>query len=139
MRGFVRTQNGEIAVARSTVYGPGYVLRIEDYQNTLGPIQDGWQVVANLDDYITVIPPAVGAPRQVTPLQARLALAQFGLLDAIESFVAGLPTSDPTRLAWEYASDLREDSPMLTAVCQQLGVTDEQKALLFETALSITV
>lgn len=138
MKGFVRLQNGELAIARNTVYGPGYTLRIDDYPN-VGPVQDGWQVVNNLDDYITVAPPTVGAPRSVSPLQARLALSQFGMLTAVQAFVAALPEDDPTRLAWEYASDFREDSPMLTEVCTQLGVTDEQKALLFETALGIIV
>jgi hypothetical protein len=141
MKGFVRLQNGELAIARNAVYGPGYVFRIEDYAEHIGPIVDGdgWQVVANLDDYINVVPPTVGAPRQVTPLQARLALSQFGMLGAIQAFVASLPEDNATRLAWEYASDFREDSQMLIDMCTQLGISDEQKALLFDTAMGITV
>lgn len=138
MKGFVRLQNGELAIARNTVYGPGYTLHIDDYPD-IGPVQDGWQVVNNLDDYITIAPPAVGAPRSVSPLQARLALAQFGMLTAVQAFVAVLPEDHATRLAWEYASEFREDSQMLTDVCNQLGVTNEQKTLLFETAMGIVV
>ena len=138
MKAFVKLKDGELLIARSTVYGPGYTLHIDDY-DLGGLVQDGWQVVSNLDDYISNVPSAIGGPRQVTPLQARLALAQFGMLGQVQSFVAGLPEDDPTRLAWEYASDFREDSQMLTAVCQQLGITDAQKTTLFETALGITV
>jgi len=41
-------------------------------------------------------------------------------------------------VAWEYATEVRRDSPMVQAMAQQLGLTDEQVDDLFRQAAAIT-
>lgn len=78
-------------------------------------------------------------PLIVTPLQARIALAHAGLLDAIETAVAALPSTDPTRLAWEYATQFDESSPTLISMCDALGITATQRRQMFVAASQIRV
>jgi len=79
------------------------------------------------------------APLQVTPLQARIVLAQMGMLDQIEDTVAQLPTTDPVRLAWLHASVFDEASPALQTMCEVLEITPEQRRALFLAASQVVV
>lgn len=67
-----------------------------------------------------------------TPRQARLALAGAGLLGAVEAWIA--TADDPTRISWEYATQIRRDFPALTGAAAALGLTEAQIDALFETA-----
>lgn len=86
-----------------------------------------------------LIEPKQLEPIVVTPLQARIALAQTGLLEAIENAVAALAPTDPTRLAWEYASQFDESSPVLISMCDALGITAIQRRQMFLAASQIRV
>lgn len=72
-------------------------------------------------------PPPV--PLAITPLQARRALDQLGLRDAVEAHVANLPRAE--RDAWEYAIEVRRDDPTIASGAAALGLTTEQVDQLF--------
>lgn len=81
-------------------------------------------------DALDVLAPPV--PQAVTPRQARLALLQAGLLDAVE---AKIKTQDrASQIGWEYGSLITRDDPLMLALGSQLGLTDAAIDLLFEKA-----
>lgn len=72
-------------------------------------------------------------PPAVSPLQARRALRQAGLLDAVTALVAA--SDADTRDAWEYAVEFRRDDPLLRALAGQLGLTEADIDNLFRSAI----
>jgi len=68
----------------------------------------------------------------ITPRQARLALLNAGLLDAVEAYIATL--SKAAQVEWEYANDICRDHALLTQAASALGLTAEQVDALFEAA-----
>lgn len=82
-------------------------------------------------------PPAAkpAAPEIVSARQARLALLRAGLLDAVETAVAGM--SAEVRLTWEYAVEIRRDDPLLVNLATMLGLTEAQIDDLFLLAASL--
>lgn len=81
----------------------------------------------------TPAPPTV--PLVVTPRQARIALLNAGLLDAVEAAVASSPRS--VQIDWEYAIEIRRDNPVIAAMADQLNFTSEQIDDLFFAAASV--
>ncbi|MBD3762445.1 hypothetical protein [Rhizorhabdus sp.] len=79
-------------------------------------------------------PPAV--PQQVTARQARLALLSAGKLDMIEGALAALPGPEgrAAQIEWEYASEIRRDSPLIAALAPAIGFNDAQVDDLFRMA-----
>lgn len=75
-------------------------------------------------------PPPV--PRSVTPVQARRALRQAGLLDQVDTLVATLPPE--ARDEWEYGLAVERDNPVIAAVAAALGLTAAQVDDLFRAA-----
>jgi hypothetical protein len=81
--------------------------------------------------------PATFDPLQtliITPRQARLALLQTGLLQAVEDIVATQPLS--VRIQWDYAIDIRRYDPLVCSLLAALGQTEEQINSLFELAIT---
>lgn len=72
------------------------------------------------------------AAMQCTPRQARLVLAQAGLLTAVEAWIATAPQS--VQIEWEYANEIRRDWPPIADAAMALGLTDAQLDALFEQA-----
>lgn len=73
-------------------------------------------------------------PSAVTMRQGRLALLQFGLLDTVDSALAAIEDSIQRRAAqieWEYATEIRRDSPLVTQLSSSLGLTEKQMDQLF--------
>ncbi len=68
----------------------------------------------------------------VTMRQARLALAQAGLLAAVEDWVAQAEAS--VQIEWEYATEIRRDWPPVVEFSAAKGMTDEQVDDLFALA-----
>lgn len=81
------------------------------------------------------VAPTAPVPASVSPLQARRALRQFGLLATVEAAVVA--ASDEVREAWEYAVEVRRDDPMLATVAAQQGLTDEQLDEMFRLAVTL--
>lgn len=78
-------------------------------------------------------------PQQVTPLQAKGALLEFGYLQAVTDYVYAPGTDEFVRLAWEEAQVFRRDSLMVMAVAIQLQLDDAQLDALFTRAAQIVV
>ena len=73
----------------------------------------------------------------VSRFQAKAALLQAGLLDAVEGLMNDPQTDPIARLAWQDAIEFRRHSPALTGVATALGWTDEQLDALFVAASQI--
>lgn len=77
------------------------------------------------------IPPGVKTkvPQVVTMRQARLALLDAGLLDAVQAAVNVAPQE--TKIAWEYAIELGRSDSLVTTLAASLGLTETQIDGLF--------
>lgn len=62
-------------------------------------------------------------PDALTPLQARRALRAMDLKTSLDAYVATLPEEDQE--AWEYAIEVRRDSPLVLAGAAHLGWSDQ--------------
>ncbi len=86
----------------------------------------------------TPIPPADDAPvvpavpTVVTMRQARLALLQQGLLASVEAAIAS--AGQAAQIEWEYAQGVEVDSPLVEAMRDVLGLTDDDVLGLFAIA-----
>lgn len=83
-----------------------------------------------LPDYVPVV---VAVPEVVTMRQARLALLGAGLLAQVNTAVANMPGAegDAARIEWEYAQEVRRDSPLVAALSAAFGWTGAQLDDLF--------
>ena len=77
-------------------------------------------------------PALVFVPQQVTMRQARLELLSRDLLDDVDAVIA--VAGRVAQIEWEYASTVDRDNPVIAAVQQQQGMTDEQIDDLFREA-----
>lgn len=74
-------------------------------------------------------PPAPRIPVSVSARQARLALEDAGLLDTINTAFNG--KAKKARIEWEFATEIRRDSPLVASMATELGLTPEQLDQLF--------
>lgn len=88
------------------------------------------------DDYIDgqfVTPPYVEpVPGEVTPLQIRRALRQLGHSAAVAVYVSA--QSEEVQEAWEFATRIPYDDPLIDAAASGLGL---DKAALFRLAATL--
>jgi hypothetical protein len=70
-------------------------------------------------------------PASITPRQARLKLLEVGLLDELEAVIT---TNRAWQIEWEYATEVKRDSPLIDAVATQAGLTEEQIDQMFKEA-----
>jgi hypothetical protein len=70
-----------------------------------------------------------------TPLQIRRALRRVGLLDSVTAFVSS--ASPEISEAWEYATRIERDDPLLIACAATLGVTDTEIDEIFFLAATL--
>lgn len=112
------------------------------------PLYDGWSCVDQnftgsvpdadasewrwSDGQIVAVPKV---PASVTPRQVRLLLLSQNLLSQTEALIAA--SDDATKITWQYASEFRRDDPLLGALAQQLGLTDEQVDQFFIAAAAL--
>ena len=78
-------------------------------------------------------------PQAVTMRQARLALLAAGKLTTANAAIAAMPGTDgdAARIEWEYAHEVRRDSPLVAGMGAVLGLTSEQLDGLFIAAAAI--
>jgi hypothetical protein len=71
--------------------------------------------------------------------QARLALLGAGMLDLIDTAIDALPSpqKEAARIEWEYATEVRRDSPLIASLVPVLGMTGDQVDALFIAAEAI--
>lgn len=79
------------------------------------------------------VPAVIAVPEVVTMRQARLALLGAGLLAQVNTAVANMPGAegDAARIEWEYAQEVRRDSPLVAALSTAFGWTGAQLDDLF--------
>lgn len=91
--------------------------------------------IAELQAQITGQPPSDVAT--VTDIQARLALAGAGRLEAIDAYISGLPISNPARIFYDRALTWRRDNPQLVALAEHFGMSSEEVDALFAAAKNL--
>lgn len=93
-----------------------------------------WEAQGNtIEPYV---PPPPQVPAAVSMFQARAVLMAHGLYDTVD---AALKAAGGVHLlAWEYATEVRRNSPLVADMARQLGLTDEQVDDLFIQAAQIT-
>lgn len=74
-------------------------------------------------------------PQTVTMRQARLALLAAGHLPTVNEMMA--QADDEVQIEWQYADLVRRDHPMVTAMGQGLGLSEEEVDQLFIQAAAI--
>jgi hypothetical protein len=74
-------------------------------------------------------------PAEVSPLQMRRALNAAGLRPAVEAAVAA--ADQEVQDAWDYATTIRRDHPLLASMATQLGLTEAQIDALFRAAATL--
>ena len=99
------------------------------------------QVIAQLDAMNTIGIPEHDntnevwiVPEQVTLWQLRGVLAVMGLEDTVTSVINGMPDGNEKKIAlmaWEYANNIRRQSPTVEAIKAILNLTDEQTDQIF--------
>ena len=89
-----------------------------------------------LPEYVPVVDPV---PEVVTMRQARLALLGAGLLAQVNTTVANMPGAegDAARIEWDYAQEVRRDSPLVAGLSAALGLTDETLDNLYKAAAGL--
>ena len=73
------------------------------------------------------IKPATPEPLPIlscSPWQIRKKLNKEGLREAVETYVASEQASQDEKDAWEFATEFREDNPLLVNAAAMLGITD---------------
>jgi hypothetical protein len=80
-------------------------------------------------------PPDSEVPAPVTPLQARRALSHAGLREAVEAWVAAQPRD--VQDAWEFASEIRRDDPLIAAAAAALSLSTDALDDLFALAAGL--
>lgn len=82
-------------------------------------------------------PPVV--PSIVSMRQARLALLQAGKLDDVDAAIAALPSpaKEAAQIEWEYATEVKRDSQLVTQLAPALGLDDAALNALFIAAAAL--
>ena len=90
---------------------------------------DHWEIVQ-------AQPQVEPVPAAVSMRQARLALLKAGLLSQVNTAVAAMPgpEGDAARIDWEYAQEVRRDSPLVAGLAGVLELTATQLDELFTLA-----
>lgn len=78
----------------------------------------------------------IPAPKSCSMRQARLALLGAGLLPQINDALAAMPgiEGDAARIEWEFATEVRRDSSLVSGLSATLGLSSEQLDGLFVAA-----
>lgn len=114
---------------------------IQDNADGKGPFLVAWNLPGSppTDAEIAAamaLPPPV--PSGVSPLQARKALRQSGLLDAVNAAVATAEAAHPgVTDAWQYASVVERTDPFVVTLGAQLNLTPADLDNLFRLAATL--
>jgi hypothetical protein len=78
-------------------------------------------------------------PSVATPRQIRLALLELGMLELVSNFIAGLeePMKSKVMIEWEYSLEINKNSPIIQALSEQMGLTQEDLDNIFIKAASV--
>lgn len=84
-------------------------------------------------ELIEIDAPSPIIPEAITMRQARLALLGAGVLAQVDAAIASMTgiEGDAARIEWEYAQEVRRDSPLMAALGPALGMDAAQVDALF--------
>lgn len=133
--GFYKKTDGEILFAPNFVHMPGKSL-IRDNPDDKLESYNGWQWFDSQEQAFIAYS-SVAQPDVITPMQAKLALHNAGLLTAVLAVVDQADAA--AKIAWENAEVFRRDSPLLNQLATAAGITQEHLDTLFAAAKQIRV
>lgn len=83
--------------------------------------------------------PRITPPETITMRQARLALLGAGKLTTVDAAIAAMPgiEGEAARIEWEYAQEVRRDSPLIAALGPAIGLTESEIDGLFAAGASL--
>lgn len=128
----INTATGAIHCPSGWVCNPPY--DDEDLSHYLEYAQ--WVNSGNSPEYFYEEPLPV-VPQVVSRFQARAALYQSGLLDAVNTIMQSEQTPMLAKLAWQDAQEFRRDSALVRGVGQLLSLDDTALDNLFRLAATI--
>ena len=89
-----------------------------------GDITEYEELIALVEANIKPVEPAPLPILSCTPWQIRKKLNKEGLREAVELYVKSPSATQDERDAWEFATEFREDNPILVNAALLLGITD---------------
>lgn len=110
-----------------------YVFESEDQARELIGTDKEGNLTPTFDQPVTV-------PKLVTMRQAKLALLQVGMLDAVDAAIASISDDAERKKAqieWEYAQEVERGWPTLETLTAAMGMTEAQVDDLFVLAGSL--
>ena len=93
-----------------------------------------WEALGNVIE--PYAPPPDPVPQVVSMFQARAALMAAGLYETVDA--AMQQAGGVNLIAWEYATEVRRDSPLVQAMAAELDLSSEQVDSLFQQAAGIS-
>jgi hypothetical protein len=98
---------------------------------------NGWKVTTQ--EYVAPIPPPPPIPSVISMRQARLVLLSQGLLVQVDATIDAMdePARSAAQIEWEYATELRRDNPLVTAMQASMSLTDAQVDAMFTAGAAI--
>jgi len=85
-------------------------------------------------EVVIYTPPTEPSVYIASPMQARIALLNAGLLTMIENAIVA--KGGAIQIKWEYATEIRSDDPDLVSIAADLGIANQLPAL-FESAANV--
>jgi hypothetical protein len=97
----------------------------------------GWLYADGVFSAPPAPPPVV--PSIVSMRQGRLALLQAGKLADVDAAIAALPSpaKEAAQIEWEYATEVKRDSQLVTQLAPSLGLDDAALDALFIAAAAL--
>lgn len=97
----------------------------------------GWLQITEqeLDDIRASRVAPAAKPSSITMRQARLALLDAGLLDAVNAGMSAMPTA--VQIEWEFASTVDRTSPQVATLAAALSLDDAALDGLFEAGAAL--
>lgn len=95
-----------------------------DILNFGGDPADQADLIALVESNIKPVEPEPLPILSCSPWQIRKKLNKEGLRDAVEAYVSSDQATQDEKDAWEFATEFREDNPLLINAASMLGITD---------------
>ena len=89
-----------------------------------GDIAEYEEMIAKVESNIKPVEPAPLPILSCSPWQIRKKLNKEGMREAVESYVTSEQATQDEKDAWEFATEFREDNPLLVNAASMLGITD---------------
>ena len=96
----------------------------EDVAELGGNLSEYEELIALVESNIKPVEPEPVPILSCSPWQIRKKLNKEGLRDAVEAYVASEQATQDEKDAWEFATEFREDNPILANAALKLGITD---------------